>query len=120
LSAVNRERYVYPDLSVVCGPVIPELGANDVLTNPTLLVEVLSSSTSNTIAASVGGLPAHRVVDDYVLVSQTAPRIEHYRRDRTRTWLTSSRRGRAPRDVQRRRARLDAIFTGCSSCASDE
>jgi Uma2 family endonuclease len=42
--ARNRERYVYPDVSAVCGPVVRELGANDVLTNPTLVVEVLSSA----------------------------------------------------------------------------
>src|SRR6185436_17604574 len=38
-------RYVYPDTSVVCGPVAVQDGTSDVLVNPTVLVEVLSSST---------------------------------------------------------------------------
>src|SRR5438552_2852544 len=38
----SRTRYVYPDLSVVCGRL--EIESNDVLLNPTILVEVLSSA----------------------------------------------------------------------------
>lgn len=35
--------YTYPDVVVVCGP--PQLGRNDTLLNPTILIEVLSPST---------------------------------------------------------------------------
>jgi len=86
--AANRERYVYPDLSVVCGPVRPELGASDVLMNPTILLEVLSSTTEQyDRGLKWEGYQRIESLTDYVLISQTAPRIEHYRRDRTRTWL---------------------------------
>lgn len=37
------ERYVYPDVTVVCGPVSLIAGTSDVVANPTILVEVLSS-----------------------------------------------------------------------------
>jgi Uma2 family endonuclease len=83
----NRERYVYPDVSVVWGPVVPELGASDVLLNPTLLVEVLSSSTEQyDRGLKWQGYQRIESLTDYVLVSQSEPRIEHYRRERTRTW----------------------------------
>ena len=35
----------YPDLSIVCGPVVRSLRDQNALTNPTVLVEVLSPST---------------------------------------------------------------------------
>src|SRR5262245_48975452 len=43
VTMAERGRYVYPDVSIVCGSL--ELEANDVLMNPTMLVEVLSSNT---------------------------------------------------------------------------
>ena len=39
------ERYVYPDVTVVCGALLLEQGTSDVVANPTILVEVLSTST---------------------------------------------------------------------------
>src|ERR1041385_5022843 len=38
-------RYVYPDVSVVCGQMVLQDGTKDVFVNPTILVEVLSSGT---------------------------------------------------------------------------
>jgi Uma2 family endonuclease len=43
--ALSDERYVYPDVSAVCGAIALEPGTNDVITNPQVVVEVLSSST---------------------------------------------------------------------------
>lgn len=120
--AVNRERYVYPDLSVVCGPAIPELGANDVLTNPTLLVEVLSSSTEQyDRGLKWEGYQRIESLTDYVLVSQTAPRIEHYRRDRTRTWAYQFAAA-GERLVMSNEAVLDVdvIFAGMFELRGDE
>ena len=74
-------RTTYPDLSVVCGK--PEHAANDrhAITNPIVLVEVLSESTE---ASDRGDEWAHyqhlASLREYVLVSQTEPRIEVYSR----------------------------------------
>ena len=38
--------YFYPDVSIVCGPLILKEGSNDNCTNPALIVEVLSPSTA--------------------------------------------------------------------------
>ena len=39
------ERYVSPNVGVVCGPVVVEAGTSDVVVNPTILVEVISACT---------------------------------------------------------------------------
>jgi Uma2 family endonuclease len=86
--ASQRDRYVYPDISIVCGPVIAEPGASDVLANPTILVEVLSNSTEQyDRGLKWEGYQRIESLTDYILVSQAKPRIEQFRRDRTTTWL---------------------------------
>ncbi len=86
--AAQRNRYVYPDVSVVCGPMVAEPGTNDVLSNPAILVEVLSSTTEQyDRGLKWEGYQRIESLTDYVLVSQAEPRIEHFRRDRTRTWV---------------------------------
>jgi Uma2 family endonuclease len=71
----------YPDLSVVCGQLETAADDPDAITNPILLVEVLSDSTE---AYDRGAKWAHyrRIASlrDYVLVSQGDPLIEVYRR----------------------------------------
>jgi Uma2 family endonuclease len=71
----------YPDLSVVCGQLETAPDDADAITNPILLVEVLSDSTE---AYDRGAKWAHyrRIASlrDYVLVSQAEPLIEVYRR----------------------------------------
>jgi Uma2 family endonuclease len=74
------DRYCYPDLAVFCGkPEFDPLDPDRSLTNPTVLVEVLSPSTE---AADRGEkfiryirLPSLR---EYVLVSRHKPRIETF------------------------------------------
>ena len=88
VTASRGDRYVYPDISVVCGPPVAEPSASDVLTNPTMVIEVLSNSTEQyDRGLKWDGYQRIESLTDYVLVSQTQPRLEHFRRDRTRTWL---------------------------------
>jgi Uma2 family endonuclease len=73
----------YPDASVVCGSIEgdPSDPTGATITNPNLLVEVLSPSTEQD---DRGGKWQHYqligALREYVLVSQTEPRIEVYRR----------------------------------------
>ena len=119
--AAQRNRYVYPDISVVCGPVVAEPGSNDVLSNPTILVEVLSSSTEQyDRGLKWDGYQRIESLTDYVLVSQAEPRIEHFRRDRTRTWLYQFA-GRGERLALSNGVELDvdAIFAGLIELPGD-
>ena len=85
------ERYVYPDITVVCGAVAVVDGTSDVVVNPTLLVEVLSSSTEQyDRGLRWEGYQRLASLTDYVLVSQSEARIEHFRRDGDAAWLYRS------------------------------
>ncbi|MBI2892547.1 MAG: Uma2 family endonuclease [Deltaproteobacteria bacterium] len=73
----------YPDATMVCGPIEgdPADPSGQTITNPTLIVEVLSPSTEEEDRGNKWQhyqmIPALR---EYVLVSQAQSRIECYRR----------------------------------------
>ncbi|HEU0031390.1 MAG TPA: Uma2 family endonuclease [Kofleriaceae bacterium] len=80
-------RYVYPDITVVCGELRLQPETTDVLTNPTILVEVLSQSTEQyDRGLKWVGYQTIPSLADYLLVSQADVRIEHFRRDGDR-WV---------------------------------
>jgi Uma2 family endonuclease len=85
----------YPDLSIVCGRVETAPEDKDAITNPVVLVEVLSDSTE---AYDRGAKAAHyrRIASlrEYVLVAQDEPRIEVQRRSEGGRWeLLEARSG---------------------------
>ena len=85
---VATGRATYPDVSMVCGPIEydPEDAARTTITNPVVLVEVLSVTTEK---GDRGNKWMHyqRIasLQEYVLVSQDA-RIEIFRRTPSGTW----------------------------------
>jgi len=78
----------YPDLSVVCGSLHFAVGTDDTVTNPTVIVEVLSDSTEaydrGKKFENYRQLPSLR---EYLLVSQKEPRIEQFVRQPNDQWL---------------------------------
>lgn len=78
----------YPDASVVCGPPAIDRGDPNAITNPTVIVEVLSPTTAD---YDRGGKFAHyRTLAsfvEYVLVDLDARVVEHHRRLETGQWL---------------------------------
>lgn len=85
---VATGRATYPDVSMVCGPLgyDPEDAARTTITNPVVLVEVLSVTTEK---GDRGNKWMHyqRIasLQEYVLVSQEA-RVEIFRRTPSGTW----------------------------------
>jgi Uma2 family endonuclease len=80
--------YRYADLSVVCGkPMFEKIGGVDVLTNPTLIVEVLSESTE---AYDRGDKFTHykSIVNlgEYVMIAQHRPHITQYVKQDDGSW----------------------------------
>ena len=80
--------YCYPDILIVCGEPRFADDQKDTLLNPTLIAEVLSSSTE----AHDRGLKfaQYRTIEslpEYVLVSQYEPRVEKFRRQSAGDWL---------------------------------
>lgn len=91
--------YVYPDVTVICGdPQYVETEPNATLTNPTLIIEVLSPSTEaydrGRKFQSYETLPSLR---DYVLVAQDAALIECFSRssDDPAQWVRTKAAGLA-------------------------
>lgn len=86
--------YAYPDVVVACGKPTFEDSSIDTLLNPTVIFEVLSSSTE---AFDRGEKFGHYrrlgSLTDYLLISQDRPRIEHYRRQEGGFWLFSEVEG---------------------------
>lgn len=85
----------FPDVSVVCGPLTFHRGRKDIITNPLLIVEVLSSSTE---AYDRGEKFLHYQtlpsLTDYLLVSQDDARVQLFTREGDR-WQPQEVTGRA-------------------------
>ena len=78
---LGDEQFVYADAVVVCRPVQLRPGANDVVVNPTVVVEVLSKSTeAYDRGDKQAGYLAMPSVAHFVLVAQREPRVEVYTR----------------------------------------
>lgn len=82
-------RATYPDATAVCGPIEgdPDDPSGQTITNPTLLVEVLSQSTEEDDRGAKW-LHYQRIpsLKEYVLVSQDTRRIERYQRQPNGSW----------------------------------
>jgi Uma2 family endonuclease len=84
----DGQRYVYPDVSVVCGPIVLQDGTNDVLANPTILVEVLSSTTEPyDRGLKWEGYQRLPSLSAYLLVAQREVRVEQYLRAPDQGWF---------------------------------
>jgi Uma2 family endonuclease len=82
--------YTYPDVVVLCGPPQFSDSGRDTLTNPTLLVEVLSKSTKDYDRREK--FAQYRLIEsfkEYLLIAQDRPHIEHCIRQADHTWLLS-------------------------------
>lgn len=86
---LSEKRYVYPDVSVSCDP--RDLGTDDILQYPRLIVEILSPSTElydrDKKASYYRACPT---IEEYVLVSTQRRSIEVYHRGQGRFWQFSS------------------------------
>jgi Uma2 family endonuclease len=80
--------YTYPDVMVIFG--IPEYHNNrtDMITNPEVIVEVLSKSTKNYDRGDkftfYKTLPSFR---EYILIDQTKIKVEQYSKTENKRWL---------------------------------
>lgn len=83
------QRFVYPDLSVICGkPELEPLDPNGhTVTNPRLIVEVLSPSTeSYDRTEKFDHYRLIKTFEEYVLIWQVTPRVEVFRRMPDGNW----------------------------------
>lgn len=84
--------FSYPDLMIVCGEMKFHDQFGDVLLNPTVIFEILSPSTESfDRGEKFWRYRAHLdSLTDYVLISQTLPLVEHFRRQPDDQWLLTT------------------------------
>ena len=94
LEIAEHSLFVYPDVTVVCGEIEFSEGRTDIITNPVLIIEVLSPGTEmfdrGDKFAYYRTVPSLR---EYVLVSQHSPIVEVYHRQDENSWLYSASKG---------------------------
>lgn len=81
------EKFFYPDVTVVCGEIDFYKNRRDIVENPILLVEVLSESTK--IYDKEDKFFAYQKLksfQEYLLVHQNRPLIEHFIRQNDDSW----------------------------------
>lgn len=88
LKVVQHTLYTYPDITVVCGDIDYEDNEQDILLNPTVIIEVLSPSTENYDR----GKKSHYYrtipsLQEYLLVAQDSQHIEQFMRYSEHQWL---------------------------------
>ncbi len=83
--------FSYPDVTIVCGEERYHDVRRDVLLNPIALVEVLSPCSETFDRGEKFQLYQKlNILRDYILISQDAPRIEHYARQENGLWLPTA------------------------------
>ena len=93
VSIPSAKSFTNPDVTVVCGPLQfdPLEPRQEILLNPTLIVEVLSPLTE--VYDRVGKFENYRDIEsfrEYVLVSQDVARVETFRHCPDGAWLYTS------------------------------
>ncbi|MCX5883599.1 MAG: Uma2 family endonuclease [Deltaproteobacteria bacterium] len=79
--------YTYPDVVVVCGEMILAEGRSDTITNPVVIMEVLSESTKDYDRGTK--FTAYRSIEaltDYILIDQDTVHIEYFSKESDGTW----------------------------------
>lgn len=83
----NNSLYTYPDISIICGK--PEMTdtVKDTITNPSVIIEILSKSTYDYDKGQKFTL--YRDIDslrEYILIDSMSIRVEHYFKNEDSSW----------------------------------
>lgn len=108
----HARRYVYPDASVVCDDAVFEDDSEDTLTNPTLIVEILSPSTERyDRGKKFQAYQTIRSFQEYLLAAQDTVFIERFVRRSDTLWTFEV--------VTDRDAEIALVSIGCVLRVSD-
>ena len=82
--------FSYPDTTIVCGQALFHDKQRDVLTNPRVVIEVLSPTTERyDRGKKFLRYQQNPSLTDYVLIAQSYPSVEHYLRQVNGSWVYS-------------------------------
>lgn len=120
---LDATHFVYADVVVACRPLVLRPGTTDVVTNPKVVIEVLSKSTEaydrGDKQAAFLALPS---VEHYLLVSQRERRIELYTRQGDGSFRFTVNGGGASVAVVQLgvELRVDELYDGAFELPGDE
>jgi Uma2 family endonuclease len=85
-----HSRYTYPDITVICGEPVFYADRTDTITEPVLIVEVLSPSTEDYDRGSKFQFYRSLAsLHDYLLIHQDSPLVEHFHKLPDSRWVLS-------------------------------
>jgi Uma2 family endonuclease len=91
---VRPTRFVIPDMLVYCGKAEMTDEHQDTITNPRVILEILSPSTADHHYGAKFSLYRRLPsFEEYVLISQDAVRVETFRKKRENEWVLRSYEG---------------------------
>ena len=83
--------FTYPDVMVICGPVALTRDRPDTVTNPCVIVEVLSDATRDYDRGEKFALyQAIPTLQEYLLIEQDHVHLEHWHRQPTGDWAAQT------------------------------
>lgn len=86
--------FTYPDVMVVCGPIALSPDRPDTVTNPCVLVEVLSDATRDyDRGEKISLYQAIPTFQEYLLIEQDRVAVEHWQRQFARDWTMQAYTG---------------------------
>ncbi len=94
IRAEKSHSYLYPDLSVICGPLERVEGTNDVIANPSVIFEVLSPSTADYDHGKKFAIYREiPTLKDYLLVHSEEVFVEHFTLQPDGSWILRDHKG---------------------------
>ncbi len=86
--AVGRNSICYPDVVVVAGEPVFADGAQELLQNPTLVIDIVAGPARNAGATQkLEWFLALPHIKEYLLVHEDEMRVEHYARQNPKQWI---------------------------------
>ena len=83
--------FTYPDVMVVCGPIVLTRDRPDTVTNPCVIVEVLSDATRDYDRGEKFTLyQAIPTFQEYLLIEQDRVSVEHWQRQSSSEWVAQT------------------------------
>lgn len=88
VAIASTKSYRYPDVTIFCGDPAFWSGRTDTITNPAVLIEVLSPTTAvQDYNEKLEEYTQIASLQAYVIISQDKPKVEVFRRDESGNWL---------------------------------
>jgi Uma2 family endonuclease len=120
---LDAQHFVYADAVVVCRPLELRPGTTDVVTNPSVVIEVLSKSTeAYDRGDKQAGFLALASLKHYVLVSQRQARVELYTRQTDGSFRFTVHGPGMTIELEKLQLTLsvDDIYAGCFELPGDD